>query len=90
MANRTQLIFHLVPAVAQQVLAGNLRGIATLAASRSSVLPTFRPRGGGTAGLEAGTWYTVMAPAGVPKAVIDKINRENQCAFRAMRRFASG
>ena len=35
MANRTQLIFHLVPAVAQQALAGNVRALAVLAPSRA-------------------------------------------------------
>src|SRR6185503_14876055 len=77
MANRTQLIFHLVPAVAQQVLAGNLRGLATLSSARSSVLPDVpTTREAGLPGLEAGTWYTVMAPAGTPKAVIDKLNKQ--------------
>jgi len=39
LANRTQLIFHLIPAVAQQVNANNLRALAVLAPMRSSVLP---------------------------------------------------
>ncbi len=39
MANRTQLIFHLLPAIAQQVLAGNLRALAVLSSVRTSVLP---------------------------------------------------
>ena len=27
-------------------------------------------------GLEAGTWYTVLAPAGTPKTVIGTLNKE--------------
>ena len=77
MANRTQLIFHLVPAVAQQVLGGNLRALAVLAPSRASVLPDVpTTREAGIAGLESGTWYAVLAPAGTSRAIIDKLNRQ--------------
>ena len=88
MANRTQLIFHLVPAVAQQVLAGNVRALAVLAPSRASVLPDVpTTKEAGMAGLESGTWYTVLAPAGTPRPIIDKLNRQvnaslNEPAFR--------
>ncbi len=77
LANRTQLIFHLIPAVAQQVNVNNLRALAVLAPTRSSVLPDVpTTREAGMPGLEAGTWYTVMAPAGVPKSVVVKVNQE--------------
>ena len=76
-ANRTQLIFHLLPAVAQQALAGNVRALAVLAPARSSVLPEVpTTREAGMPGLEAGTWYTVMAPAGTPGAIIDALNKQ--------------
>jgi tripartite-type tricarboxylate transporter receptor subunit TctC len=77
LANRTQLIFHLIPAVAQQVNANNLRALAVLAPTRSSVLPDVpTTKEAGMPGLEAGTWYTVMAPAGTPKPVVAKVNQE--------------
>jgi tripartite-type tricarboxylate transporter receptor subunit TctC len=77
MANRTQLIFHLMPAVAQQALAGNLRALAVLAPSRASVLPDVpTTKEAGMAGLESGTWYTVLAPAGTPRPIVDKLNRQ--------------
>ena len=77
LANRTQLIFHLIPAVAQQVNAGTLRALAVLSATRSSALPDVpTTKEAGMPGLEAGTWYLVMAPAAVPKPVIAKINAE--------------
>jgi tripartite-type tricarboxylate transporter receptor subunit TctC len=34
------------------------------------------------AGLEAGTWYTVLAPAGTPSAVIEKLNRQINATLR--------
>jgi tripartite-type tricarboxylate transporter receptor subunit TctC len=76
-ANRTQLIFHLLPAVAQQALAGNLRALAVLAPTRSTVLPDVpTTREAGMPGLEAGTWYTVMAPAGTLKTIINALNKQ--------------
>jgi len=82
MANRTQLIFHLLPAVAQQALAGNLRALAVLSAERTSVLPDVpTTKEAGLPGLEAGTWYAVMGPAGIPKPVIAKLNKEINAAL---------
>ena len=77
MANRTQLIFHLLPAVSQQVLAGNLRGLAVLSSTRSAVLPDVpTTKEAGLPGLEAGTWYTVLAPAGTPRPIVDRLNTQ--------------
>ena len=76
-ANRTQLIFHLLPAISQQVLAGNLRALAVLSSVRTSVLPDVpTTKEAGLPGLEAGTWYAVMGPAGMPKPVIAKLNKQ--------------
>jgi tripartite-type tricarboxylate transporter receptor subunit TctC len=76
-ANRTQLIFHLLPAVATQVNAGNLRGLAVLSSARTPVLPDVpTTKEAGMPGLEAGTWYTVMAPAHTPRTVIEKLNKQ--------------
>ena len=77
MANRTQLIFHLLPAISQQVIAGNLRALAVLSSERTSVLPDVpTTREAGLPGLEAGTWYAVMGPAGIPKSIIVKLNKQ--------------
>jgi tripartite-type tricarboxylate transporter receptor subunit TctC len=88
MANRTQLIFHLLPAIAQQVNVKNLRAIAVLAPTRTALLPDVPTSAeAGMPGLESGTWYTVLAPAGSPKAIVDKLNAQinallNDAAFR--------
>jgi len=77
MANRTQLIFHLVAAVYPQVNAGTLRALAVLAPTRSGVLPEVQTtQEAGLAGLESGTWYAVMVPAGTPRAIVAKLNAE--------------
>ena len=82
MANRTQLIFHLLPAISQQVQAGNLRALAILSGLRSSVLPDVpTTQEAGLPGLEAGTWYTVMAPNGTPEIIIAKLNKQINAIF---------
>jgi tripartite-type tricarboxylate transporter receptor subunit TctC len=66
-----------VPAVAQQALAGQVRALATLAPARASVLPDVpTTKEAGMPGLESGTWYTVLAPAGTPRSIVDKLNRQ--------------
>jgi len=76
LANRTQLIFHLVAAVYPQVQAGTLRALAVLDQARSGVLPNVPTTlEAGMAGLESGTWYALMTPAGTPQPVIARLNR---------------
>jgi tripartite-type tricarboxylate transporter receptor subunit TctC len=43
----------------------------------SSVLPDVpTTKEAGMAGLESGTWYAVLAPAGTPRPIVDKVNRQ--------------
>ena len=77
MANRTQLIFHLLPAIAQQVNVGNLRALTVLSATRSSALPDVPTTAeAGMPGLEAGTWYAVFTPSGTPRPIVGKLNKQ--------------
>jgi len=76
-ANRTQLIFHLVAAVAPHVRAGKLHGISVLAPSRSGVLPEIpTTQEAGLPGLESAAWYLILAPKGTSKTIIAKLNKE--------------
>jgi tripartite-type tricarboxylate transporter receptor subunit TctC len=72
-----QLMFQLVPGIAQQVKAGRVRALAIMSDHRSDALPdvpTFAEAG--MAGMETGTWFGVLAPAGTPQAVITRVNAE--------------
>lgn len=58
-----------------QVVAGRARGIALSTSRRSPVLPDVPTIGeSGLPPIEAFGFYGVMAPAGTPKAIVEKIN----------------
>jgi tripartite-type tricarboxylate transporter receptor subunit TctC len=56
---------------------GRLRGLAVTALKRSddtSNLPTVDESG--FKGFEAGSWFALLAPAGTPQPILDKIRNE--------------
>jgi tripartite-type tricarboxylate transporter receptor subunit TctC len=68
---------------AQQVKAGRIRALGVGAKQRLAVLPDVPPIGDTIPGYEARGWNGILAPAGTPKAVIDRLNREIVRVVRA-------
>ncbi|SPD63330.1 conserved exported protein of unknown function [Cupriavidus taiwanensis] len=68
----------MVPAIAMpQVSAGKLRVLAVTTTGRTAVLPSVPTVAeSGYPGFEAISWQAVLAPAGTPQAVIDRLYRE--------------
>jgi tripartite-type tricarboxylate transporter receptor subunit TctC len=63
--------------MAPNVQAGKLKGLATSGRERSSVLPEVPTVSeAGVPGYEAVIWLGIMAPAGTPKAIVEKLNAE--------------
>jgi tripartite-type tricarboxylate transporter receptor subunit TctC len=61
--------------MAPNVGAGQVRALATTGKTRSSVLPDVPTADeAGVPGYEATIWLGLMAPAGTPKPVIEKLN----------------
>jgi tripartite-type tricarboxylate transporter receptor subunit TctC len=72
---QVQMMIDAVPAMAPNVTAGQVRALATTGKSRSSVLPNVPTViEAGVPGYEATIWLGLMAPAGTPKPIIDKLN----------------
>jgi tripartite-type tricarboxylate transporter receptor subunit TctC len=76
LAGNVQFMFNALPSMIPQVQAGKLRALGVTGAKRSSQLPDVPPIKEAVPGYEVTTWYSFVAPAGTPKAVVDKLNRE--------------
>jgi tripartite-type tricarboxylate transporter receptor subunit TctC len=83
-AGRIQVFFSPASTVLEHVRAGTLVALASTEAKRAAVapdLPTVSEAG--LPGFESGLWFGLMAPAGTPKAIVDKLNRAGNEALKA-------
>src|SRR5258706_2555448 len=76
LAGNVQFMFNALPSMLQHIQAGKLRALRVSGARRSSQLPNVPPIKEVVPGYEVTTWYSFVAPAGTPKAVIERLNRE--------------
>jgi tripartite-type tricarboxylate transporter receptor subunit TctC len=77
LGGQVMMMFDAITTMAPQVRAGKLKAFGTTGKSRSAVLsevPTVSEAG--VPGYEAVIWLGLMAPAGTPKAVVEKLNAE--------------
>ena len=72
---QVQMMIDAVTTMAPNVNQGQVRALATTGKTRSSVLPDVPTvEEAGLSGYEATIWLGLMAPAGTPKPMIDKLN----------------
>ena len=74
---RVQIMFDAAPSLIQHVKSGKLRVLAAASAQRNRLLPevpTFAELG--YPKIAVSLWYGLLAPAGTPRAVVDRLNRE--------------
>ena len=77
LSGRTQLMFQLMTGIQAQVKAGRVRPIAVLSQKRWPGLPEVPTTAEqGMPQLKSSVWFAVVAPHGVPQALIDRINAE--------------
>src|SRR5215472_7518031 len=76
---QVQMMIDAVPAMAPNINEKQVRALATTGSSRSDVLPDVPTAiEAGVPGYEATIWLGLMAPAGTPKPIIDKLNAAMQ------------
>jgi tripartite-type tricarboxylate transporter receptor subunit TctC len=74
LAGRTQIMFSAVSVVLPHIQAGKLKALAWAAPKRGAVLPDLPTVAEvGLPELDASIWFGLMAPAGTPKEIQDKI-----------------
>jgi tripartite-type tricarboxylate transporter receptor subunit TctC len=82
LSGNLQATFAIIPAVLPNVTAGKLKGIAVTSERRSELAPyvaTVAEQG--FPRFDATVWIGLLAPAGLPKEVLDKIAGETQKAM---------
>jgi tripartite-type tricarboxylate transporter receptor subunit TctC len=76
LAGNVQFMFNALPSMLQHIRAGKLRALGVTGAKKSAELPDVPPIKDAVPGYDVTTWYSFVAPAGTPKAVIDRLNKE--------------
>ena len=70
-------LFDNVPNVLPQIKAGKMKAIAVSGLQRAALLPSVPTVAeSGVPGYEVNVWFGMQLPAGTPKGIVDKINRD--------------
>jgi tripartite-type tricarboxylate transporter receptor subunit TctC len=76
MSGKVQIAFNTIPAFLPHVKAGRLKAFAITAPARSPLLPDVPATPEvGLAAVQGGSWHAVVAPAGTPRAIIERLNQ---------------
>ncbi len=77
LGNHVPLGFDTIPAAVSNVEGGELRAIAVTGPQRSATLPDVPTAAeSGLPGFDAVQYYGLTAPAGVPRPIVDRLNKE--------------
>ncbi len=77
LGGQVQMMFDAITTMAPNVRAGKLRALGTTGKTRSPVLPDVPTVSeAGVPGYEAVIWLGIMAPAGTPKPIVERLNAE--------------
>ena len=77
LGGRITMIFDNMPSALPLVKSGDVRAIAVTSATRSAAAPNIPTIAeSGLPGFEASSWFALMAPAGLPKDMLARINAE--------------
>jgi len=75
MSGEVTMVFDPVLTSVPQIKAGRIRALAVSTAKRSALLPGVPTVAeSGLKGYESGNWFGIFAPAGTPRAVVDRLN----------------
>jgi tripartite-type tricarboxylate transporter receptor subunit TctC len=83
LAGQIQASFAIIPAVLPQIKAGKLKGLAVTSARRSALAPEIGTVAEqGFPQFDATAWIGLLAPARLPKGIVDKLAAETQRIMR--------
>ena len=77
LGGQVQMMFDAITTMAPQVRAGKVKAMGTTGKARSAVLPDVPTVSeAGVPGYEAVIWLGLMAPAGTPRPILERLNAE--------------
>ena len=77
MSGQVEMMLDAITTMAPLAKSGRVRALGTSGLKRSAVMPEVPTISeGGVKGYEATIWLGIMAPAGTPRAIIDRLNGE--------------
>jgi tripartite-type tricarboxylate transporter receptor subunit TctC len=84
LGGHVQMAIQTVPPIIGPIRSGQLRAIAVTGATRSPILPDVPTVAEtGVRGYDAVIHYGMVAPAGTPRAIVDRLNAELNAALKA-------
>jgi tripartite-type tricarboxylate transporter receptor subunit TctC len=84
LSGENALAMPTLPTVSPHLKAGKIRPVGVSAAKRSPMLPEVPTIAeAGVPGYEATNWFSLLAPAGTPQPIIDRLQQEIIRALRA-------
>lgn len=88
LAGQTDLMFDNLASASQNIRSGKLKALAVTTAKRAEAVPELPTvaeagKGQGLEGFDINTWFGVMAPAGTPVAVVERLNNEIRRALES-------
>ena len=84
MAGHVHMLFDPMTGVGAHIQSGRLRALAVTGAKRLPAFPDVPTVAeSGVPGFEVTTWGGILAPAGIPRPVLDRLNAEMQRAVKA-------
>jgi tripartite-type tricarboxylate transporter receptor subunit TctC len=85
LAGNMDVMFDNLPSSLPHIRSGKLKALAVTSAQRSTVLPDVPSieEAGKLKGYEASSWFGLLAPAGTPADIINRIQQETAKALRS-------
>ena len=80
------LMFDNLPSALPHIKSGKLKAVAVTTLQRSAALPdvpTIAETGGSVAGFDASSWFGLLAPAGTPMDIVNRIQQETAKSFQS-------
>src|SRR5262245_3016498 len=79
-SGQVQVMFDVLPGAIQHIRAGSIRALAVTTLTRAGALPNLPTIAETVPGYDSSTWFGIGVPAGTPREIIERLNRDmNAC-----------